>query len=231
LFFLFLAPVFSEVSMGIKKIILCGVLWTALFSCTIVKNDEAGRAGKDSPYGFSIGTIDPKQYANDIWESMVIPRVETMAVDFNVLAGELGADEAKASGEFGYRLSDRNSYNFAVKGTAKLLSIDTSSGSGSASLDMHPLDGKEDCRLRIGPVLQGYALRDIQNEISPTSFVNQVDWARLATELNNKVKETVLADIDFAGMAGKEAEILGVFTWEGKDSVIALTPVRLAFKD
>jgi predicted lipoprotein len=226
-----MAPAFPEVSMRIKKIILCGVLWTAFFSCTIVKNDPDKREGKDSPYGFSIGTMDPKQYANDIWESMVIPRVETMAVDFNVLAGALAADEARASGEFGYRLSDRNSYNFAAKGTVKFLSIDTSSGSGSASLDVHPFDGQEDCRLRIGPVLQGYALRDIQNDISPTSFVNQVDWARLATELNNKVKETVLADIDFSGMTGKEADLLGVFAWEGRDSVITLTPVRLAFGD
>jgi predicted lipoprotein len=113
----------------------------------------------------------------------------------------------------------------------KLLSIDTSSASGSASLDVYPFDGKENCRLWIGPVLQGYTLRDIQNGISPTSFVNQVDWARLATELNNKVKETVLAAVDFPGMAGKEVELLGVFTWEGKNSVITVTPVRLSFKD
>jgi predicted lipoprotein len=224
-------PVFPGVTMRIKKIILCGVLWTMFFSCTIVKNDADKREGENSPYGFSIGTIDPKQYANDIWESVVIPRVETMAVDFNVLAGALETDDAKASGEFGYRLSDRNSYNFAVKGTVKLLSIDTSSANGSAYLDTEPFDGKEDCRLQIGPVLQGYTLRDIQRDISPTSFVNQVDWARLATELNNKIKETVLGDVDFSNMTGKEAELLGVFTWDGKGKVIVVTPVRLIFKD
>jgi predicted lipoprotein len=217
--------------MKIKEIIFCGIFGAVFLSCTIVKNDGDRKEGEGNPYGFSIGTIDPKQYANDIWDSMVIPRVEAMAVDFNRLAAELGSDDAKASGEYGYRLSERNSYNFAVKGTARVLSIDTGSASGSASLDMYPFDGKEDCRLRIGPVLQGYALRDIQKDISPTNFVNQVDWARLATELNNKVKETVLIDIDFTGMTAKEVELLGVFTWEGKDSVITVTPLRLVFED
>jgi predicted lipoprotein len=217
--------------MRIKEIVFCGVLGMALFACTIVKHGTDQKGEEGNSYAFSIGTIDPKEYANDIWESMVIPRIELMAVDIGELAAGLASDETGTSREYGYRLSDRNFYNFAVKGTVKLLSIDTSSGSGSASLDIFPFDGKEDCRLRIGPVLQGYALRDIQSDISPNSFVNQVDWARLATELNNKVKETVLANIDFSNTAGKEAELLGVFTYEGKDTGIAITPVRIFFED
>jgi predicted lipoprotein len=205
-------------------------LSAAALSCTVVKNDAAKKS-ETSPYGFSIGTIDPKQYAGEIWDSMVAPRVEEMAVDFGILAPGLLANETETSEKYGYRLSDRNFYNFAGKGTVRLLSIDTSSASGSAALDLAPFDGREDCRLRIGPVLQGYALRDIQSGISPNSFVNQVDWARLATELNNKVKETVLADLDFADKAGREAELLGVFTWEGRDKGITITPVRMVFED
>jgi predicted lipoprotein len=217
--------------MRVKRIIFYGIFGAALFSCTIVKNDAGQNGEEGNAYAFSIGTIDPKQYAADIWESMVIPRIESMAVDFGELAEGLESDEAGTSEKAGYRLSDRNYYNFAVKGTVRLLSIDTNSASGSASLDIYPFDGKEDCRLRIGPVLQGYALRDIQSGISPNSFVNQVDWARLATELNNKVKETVLAGVDFSGMAGKEAELLGVFTYEGRGAGITITPVRMAFQD
>jgi predicted lipoprotein len=217
--------------MRIKKVVFCGFLGIALFSCTIVKNDTNQKGEEGNAYAFSIGTIDPKQYANDIWESMIIPRIEAMAVDLGELAAGLESDEAGASLKFGYRLSDRNFYNFAVKGTVKLLSIDTSSASGSVALDFFPFDGKEDCRLRIGPVLQGYALRDIQSDISPNSFVNQVDWARLATELNNKVKETVLANVDFSTMIGKEAELLGAFTYEGSGTGIAVTPIRIVFQD
>jgi predicted lipoprotein len=216
--------------MRIKEIILYSVLGAAFLSCTVVKNDASQKDEGENRY-FSIGTIDPKGYANEIWDSMIVPRVEEMALDLKILIAGMVADEEGSSEEYGYRLSERNLYNFAVKGTVKLLSIDTSSASGSASLDVYPFDGMEDCRLRIGPVLQGYALRDVQSGISPNSFVNQVDWARLATELNNKVKETVFAGIDFSTMAGKEAELLGVFTWEGSGQVITITPVRLIFRD
>jgi predicted lipoprotein len=215
--------------MKIKVIVFCCVFIT-LFSCTIVKNDPSQKEQENSAYGFTIGTIDPGQYVDEIWDSMVVPRVEAMAVDFAVLAQGLASDSAKASAEYGFRLSDRNFYNFAVKGTVKILSIDTGSASGSASLDVYPFDGKEDCRLRTGPVLQGYALRDIQSDVSPNDFVNQVDWARLSTELNNKVKERVLAGLDFSDKTGKEAELLGVFTHEDNGEII-ITPLRLDFKD
>jgi predicted lipoprotein len=215
--------------MKIKTVVFCGVFVT-LFSCTIVKNDPSQEEQENSAYGFTIGTIDPKQYVDEIWDSMVVPRVEAMAVDFEILSQSLASDNAGASAEYGFRLSDRNFYNFAVRGTVKILSIDTSSANGSASLDVYPFDGKEDCRLRTGPVLQGYALRDIQSDVSPNDFVNQVDWARLSTELNNKVKERVLAGLDFSDKAGKEAELLGVFTREDNGEII-ITPLRLDFKD
>jgi predicted lipoprotein len=213
-----------------KKAVLWFVLSAVLYSCTIVKNDASDSEDEDSAYGFTIGTIDPKPYASEIWDSMVIPRIEEMAADFGVIKDGLENDQAKTSEQYGYRMSDRNFYNFAVKGTVKILSVDTSSASGSAGLDVAPYDGKEDCRLRIGPVLQGYALRDIQSGISPNNFVNQVDWAKLSTELNNKVKEKVLAGVDFNGKEGREAELLGVFTYEDGGGIL-ITPVRLDFKD
>jgi predicted lipoprotein len=101
--------------MKIKGIIFCGVFGAALLSCTIVKNDAAKKEGEGSPYGFSIGTIDPKQYANDIWDSMIIPRVESMAVDFNSLIAEMESDEAKASGDHGYRLKSGWNLSEAVE--------------------------------------------------------------------------------------------------------------------
>jgi predicted lipoprotein len=215
--------------MRIQVFVFCCVFVT-LFSCTIVKNDTSQKEQEDSAYGFTIGTVDPKEYVNEIWDSVIAPRVEAMAVDLDVLAEALSSDNAAASAQYGFRLSDRNFYNFAVKGTVKILSVDTGSASGSAALDAYPFDGKEDCRLRTGPVLQGYALRDIQSDVSPTDFVNQVDWARLSAELNNKVKETVFAGIDFSDKAGREAELLGVFTYEENGEII-ITPVRLDFKD
>lgn len=226
--------------MRIRLNIFC-ILTLVFSSCTIVKNDTSQTATAND-YAFSIGTIDPKQYADEIWDTVVIPRIENIAVPFDSLMAGLKSDPEGTSEKYGFRLSNMNPYNFAVKGTVKFLSIDTASANGMAALDFaggdpdnFEFDGAADCLLRIGPVLRGLALRDIQDTISLNSFANQVDWARLATELNNKVKETVLLDIDFTDKAGREAELVGVFTYEGNGSgnpgEIVITPIRLVFKE
>ena len=213
----------------------CAALMGLFVSCTIVKNDAANAkqvSSLDSAFAMSAGdsTFDPAKYAAEIWEPVVLPRVESLAVDYHTLVAELRSDEAGTSRKYGYVLNEeRNRYNFAVKGTVKLLSIDTSSQIGTVSLDLAPFDGKADCLLIIGPVFRGSALRDIQNTFTLNDFGNQVEFARLARELNNKVSELVLKDMDLSRHIGAEAELLGVFTYDGPGSVIEITPVRLSF--
>jgi predicted lipoprotein len=219
----------------VKKILLL-LLTGAVVSCTIVKNDQnaGGSSSQNRAFSFTGANarFDTKEYAAEIWDAVVIPRVEGMSEDYKTLIASLEADEEAASQTYGYRLIEEgNHYNFAVKGTVALLSIDTSSRNGTASLDFAPFDGTEDCRMSIGPVLRGSTLRDIQNSLSLDDFGNQVEFARLATELNNKVKETVLADIDFTQAPGREADVTGVFTYEGRDSVITIMPVRFNFRE
>jgi predicted lipoprotein len=216
-----------------KKLLF--IVMAALVSCTIVKNDQnAGGSSSQNRFSFTGANarFDTKEYANEIWDTVVIPRVEGMSEDYKPLIASLELDEEAASRKYGYRLIEEgNQYNFAVKGTVKLLSIDTSSRNGTASLDFAPFDEVEDCRMSIGPVLRGSALRDIQNTLSLNDFGNQVEFARLATELNNKVKETVLEHIDFIQALGREADITGVFTYEGRGGVITIMPVQFSFRE
>jgi predicted lipoprotein len=206
-----------------------------LLSCTIVKNDQNTRDGSSQDRFSFTGAnarFDTKEYAAQIWDTVVIPRVNGMSEDYTTLIASLEADEEAASKKYGYRLMEEgNQYNFAVKGIVKILSIDTSSRNGTASLDFAPFDGAEDCHMSIGPVLRGSTLRDIQNTLSLNDFGNQVEFARLATELNNKVKETVLQDIDFTRAVGKEADITGAFTYEGGNGVITIMPVKFTFRE
>jgi predicted lipoprotein len=218
-----------------KRILVTVLMLAALVSCTIVKNDQNAR-GSSSRSRFSFtganARFDTKEYAAEIWDTVVIPRIEGMSEDYKTLIASLEADEEAASRTYGYRLIEEgNHYNFAVKGTVRLLSIDTSSRNGIASLDFAPFDETEDCRMSIGPVLRGSTLRDIQNTLSLNDFGNQVEFARLATELNNKVKETVLEYVDFTQALGKEADITGVFTYEGRGSVITIMPVHINFRE
>jgi predicted lipoprotein len=206
-----------------------------LVSCTIVKNEETAAketAALDSAFAFSSqdSTFDPKKYADAIWEPVVIPRVESLSVDYKTLINDLESDEAAASRNYGYRhMEEGNHFNFAIKGKAKILAVDTSSMNGVVSLDFAPFDGKEDCLMSIGPIFRGATLRDILDTLTLNDVGNQVEFARLARELNNKVRDLVLGDVDFSRYTGAQAEVLGAFTYEGRDSVIEIIPVRLSF--
>jgi len=218
------------------RIFLCAAIAGFFISCVIVKNDEKNSrltADEEKVFGLSGKdmVIDAKQYVDNVWEPVIVPRIESMSVDFKELLPELQADEEGASRKYGFRLLEEgNHYNFAVKGIVKFLSVDTSSMNGNVSLDFAPFDGEVDCLMSIGPVFRGSTIRDIQNTISINDFGNQVDFARLARELNNKAKDLVLGDINFSQYVGSEAELLGVFTYNGKGSVIEIMPVLLSIK-
>ena len=221
------------------KIFLLAILAVLFVSCTIVKNEKLSSTGsitaeeeKWKGLSYRDSNFNPQEYADAIWEPVVLPRIGSMAVDFHILLSELDAGEDNASRRYGFRhLEEGNHFNFAVKGTARILSVDTSSSNGFVTVDFSPFNGQADCQMSIGPVISGtkLAIRDIQDSISINDFLNQTEFARLAGALNNKVRDTVVNDIDFSQCIGREAEILGAFTYYGKGSVIDIIPVRISF--
>ena len=213
--------------------------FTVLFaSCTVVRHDReaSGSTASEDQRFFGFGASDfihdPQQFAEAIWEPVVIPRIEILAVDFHDLISELESDEDGASRKYGFRLLDEgNLFNFSVRGKVRILSVDTSSQSGTASIDFAPFDGNPDALMSIGPVFRNTntAVRDIQDTISINDFRNQREFAHLARELNNLVRDTVVKDIDFSQHIGGEIELLGAFTYNGRGSTIEIVPVKISF--
>jgi predicted lipoprotein len=224
----------------IKDQILMRILFPIAFlvifvSCTVVRHDDMiSRGGTEEERFFGFAAMDlnfdPQQYAAELWEPVILPRIENMAVDFNHLITALAADENATSQRYGFRFLDvGNLFNFAVKGTARILSVNTASMNGNISVDFAPFDGQAEALISIGPAFRGTAIRDIQDAFSANDFLNQVQFARLARELNNKVRDTVVNDIDFSQYIGEEVEIIGVFTYSGGGRAIEIVPVRLSF--
>jgi predicted lipoprotein len=218
-----------------KKILFMALV--VLFaSCTVVKNEQVSSGSitteeeKFKGFAYRDSNFNPQQFADVIWEPVVLPRIESLAVDFHELLTELKSNEDSASRKYGFRhLEEGNHYNFAVKGTVRILSVDTNSMNGFITADFAPFDGHADFQINIGPVFRGNTIRDILDTISINDVLNQTEFARLARELNNKVRDTVVNDIDFSQYMGAEAEILGAFTYSGRGSTIEIIPVRLSF--
>lgn len=183
---------------------------------TIVSLDEAEAANA----GFSA-----EDYVDGIWESTVKPAYDTEAVDIITLLEAIRTDEAGAIDEYGHR-SGTGAYSFMVQGTAQLIEIDTSSGAGLAHLDLEPYDGETDISMAIGPVVRGNALRDAVGFIDFNEFENQMDFAAVYREMNNRIKAEVLANYDFEAMQpGSTWTFSGAFTLEG-DSIV-IVPIQL----
>jgi len=81
--------------------------------------------------------------------------------------------------------------------------------------------------LQIGPAINGTALRDATGLVDFNDFLNQIEYANAATELNNKVKSDVLADFDPAAAEGKTVRFVGAFAYGSNPAVLQVTPVEL----
>ena len=125
-------------------------------------------------------------------------------------------------------------FNFAVRGEARVLKVNTESRVGIAELDLLSApgaagDGKADALLQIGPVFKGSSIRDALPFVSFDDFVNQLDYAALSNELNARVRDGVFAETDPSAMTGKKLVFHGFVTYE-RGIPVVVTPVRLEWK-
>lgn len=163
-----------------------------------------------------IGDEDQKfnavNLAAQMWETQVFPALEQGATPIDPLLAALRADTKAASEKYGRRPGAEQPYSFMVTGQGKILTINTESRAGSASVDTTN-DGQTDMMLAIGPVIRGTALRDALPFINFNQFTNQMDYAAVSNQLNILINEKVLSPLgDVHGLEGKSVSFSGAFT-------------------
>ena len=171
---------------------------------------------------------NPARYVDSIWNSKLLPAVLNGAVDARTLLDALVKSPADALTRYGHRDANGPPY-LLVKGEGVVTKVDTQSRVGLALIDVAPYDGKPDLSIQIGPVLRGTSLRDATGVIRFTDFVNQLQFADVANELNDRVLKTVLSGIDPATLKGKRVSFAG--TAAADATIRELTPVRLTVEE
>lgn len=219
-----------------KRMTACVIVLAILFpitSCKIVKHDSQARKGDgELEIFFSDSEFDPKSFVAENWEPKVLPNIEKRAADIGTVFGGLASDRTAASEKYGYRIGQEGTFfNFAVRGSVKILRVDTSSRNGLAYADIAPFDGTVDAIVQIGPVFKGSSIRDMLDFVSLNSFANQVEFARLAAALNAMVFERVIGPEEPASMEGKKFSTTAVFTDDGESALPVLTPVVLILEE
>jgi predicted lipoprotein len=195
---------------------LIAVLVAAAFSTKVVSIQEAEAD--------SAGTFDPATYAEEHFEADIVPYIEDNAVDLTTLLGDLagGADES----EFGNTSGASSAYAFPVTFTA----VAGAPTPPTLPLTVDGVPPGTTVVLQIGPAINGTAIRDVSGTVSFNEFTNQLEYQQVATELNELVKASVLADLDVATIQGKRLQITGAFL-RVNPALVSVVPVSIEVQE
>jgi predicted lipoprotein len=174
-------------------------LWT-------VRPIENGDAGQSQ----AARKFDAARYVDSIWAGKLVPGILTSAVELPELAGRLKADPDAARRTFGRREGD-GPWHFLAKGRGRIVELHAESRSRLLTVDLAPYDGLADVYIQIGPVIRGTALRDAAGFIHFNDFVNQLEYAAVANELNSRALKTAIPELN-EPVRGRSISFCGVFT-------------------
>jgi predicted lipoprotein len=184
---------------------------------TVVSNE-----GKNESKGISASNTDfnAEEFVENTWSSKVIPNFEKKQNDITEIIEKLKEGNLETIGEENGK-NDGANWNFVVSGKGKVLSVDTKSRKGKAEIDIDPYDGKADFTLLVGPVFEGYAIREVLDFIKFDDFSNQIEWSQLGSQYNTRTYQENLEGLILK--EGQELDLSGVLTV--KENSKLLTPV------
>ncbi|HEX7975078.1 MAG TPA: DUF2291 domain-containing protein [Anaerolineales bacterium] len=223
----------KQLRFSIRKTVLFLVLMLAslgLSSCSafftvvpIGEERQLSEGGSATNKGF-----DKVAYVNKIWEGQVLPTFQNKAVDFNTLYTALKLNQDDASQKYGNKVG--GPYNFITKFDGKVTAVNTASRVGTLKVEAQAGGSAVPLTVQIGPVIQGTALRDAVGFISFNEFVNQLQFADVADELNTRAYNMSLKGKPFDNsLVGKTVSITGAFTLDNLASLIVM-PVYFEIK-
>src|SRR5262249_55213857 len=149
--------------------------------------------------------FEPLSYVASIWDSRVLPTADRSAIELKSFVGA--------------RTSTSGARAVFVKGTATVDEIDRTSRVGLARLAFRWAPHSHVADLQIGPVIRGTALRDALDFIRFTDFVNQLEFASVASALNDRVVSAALrASPDL--VSGAEVSFVGAVPVSGALEIV-----------
>jgi predicted lipoprotein len=211
------APARSSAFSVTRVLLLLPVLLVACKIATIrpVESKEDGHGAQ---------AFDAAAYVGSLWVEDVPTALEE-AVDLQDFLPALAVDPAGAGAQWGRR-EGSGPFHVVVKGSGRVLDVDASSRTGLATIEIEVLGGVDQVRLQIGPVLRGTSIRDALPTVSFDQFVNQIQYADVANELNARVERELLASLEREALTGKGIHFVGATTL-GEERPLTITPVRL----
>ena len=193
--------------------------------CKIVFDEDKDTAAiPDGPDG-----DDARNQAriDETFDAKLTPLVKSKALPVDILQSKIAKDIAAAGAEHANRGSGQGSaWNFPVSGQGRIIEANLESRARSVSVDING-NGKADVTLQLGPVVRGTALRDAAPFYDFDDFRDQIEFAKLARALNDKVTgELVVPDTD---VIGSTVDFVGVTPLKSASDPLIVTPIEVRF--
>ncbi len=214
----------------IVPIFLIALIFTSCKLYTIVPIEE-GDGNKVSTISSGEKAVDVKKYIEEKWDAVFVPEINDRRQKLSDILLEVNKSNWEAVYEKGLKKGDIGAkYNFIVTDTALVKEVNTESRSGYIVITLDGVSTDYTIKLAIGPVLKGTAIRDSLKNINFNEFVNQMDYASLANELNKKANQDCIGSMDVATLNGKTIEFTGSFTEPQNTKEIFIMPIFMGVK-
>jgi predicted lipoprotein len=174
---------------------------------------------EDATAAASAGSFDPAGYAEERFESEIVPQIEDEAIDLATLLTDLaaGADES----EFGHAPGTGSSYSFPVTFTG----VAGAQQGSILPVTVAGLPADVTVQVQVGPAINGTALRDVTGTVDFNDFTNQLEFQEVATEFNNRVRDGILAEAALPA-EGQTVTVIGAFT-RVNPALVSVVPVEI----
>lgn len=173
----------------------------------------------DDPLLQGAAGFDAEEYAAENFDA-VQENIEERAVDAGELAAAIAEDSESAAEQYAQEGSSGPIFPVTFTGVV---------GEGASGIYEVAVEGVPDdllIRVQTGPAINGTELRDATGTMSFGDFSNQIQFQDVGAELNNVMKERVLANVDIESLEGATVTVTGAFTLINEASWL-VTPVSL----
>jgi predicted lipoprotein len=180
-----------------------------------LSGDESAAAGGEK--------FSAEGYAEENYESVIAEWIAENAAPAVELHEAISADVDAAGKEYGGRAGS-SAWSFPVSFTGVAGQVNPINGQVPVVIEGLPAELQ--VIVQMGPAVNGSALRDVTGDIEFGMFTNQMEYQSVAVQLNNKVKELVLANVDPASLSGKSVSVTGAFSY-GNPAAWIITPTEV----
>ena len=168
--------------------------------------------------------VDSLAFANENYESNILPFILENAVELTILDPAIQADPMAAGAQYGKRDGDSAAYSVPTTFTAV-------GGELKGDVLVLEIEGVDTLvYLQVGPAINGTAIRDVSGLVNFGMFENQLAYQDAGTKLNDKVRELVLSGIDKTTLTGKTMNIVGAFSLANTNQY-SVVPVSIEVLD